>query len=58
VTLLELVDSAFDRTHVERAEILERVLAAWPSTYNFKPVQCRLLEWALTRNTQHVVRRR
>ena len=47
MTLFDLVDEVFEKTHVDRAEILERALKAWPRVQDFTITQCRLLERAL-----------
>ena len=48
MTLLELIDEVYERTHVDRVEIFSRARAAWPGAVEFKPVQMRLLERALS----------
>ena len=48
MTLLELVDEVFEKTHVDRVEIYSKVQAAWPDgRAYFTPTQCALLERAL-----------
>ncbi len=48
MTLLELVDEVFEKTHVDRVEILAQVQEAWPDGRDhFTPTQCALVVRAL-----------
>ncbi len=50
MTLIDLVEEVFEKTHVDRAEILERAVQAWPRVKEFSTTQCRLLERAVQRS--------
>jgi hypothetical protein len=57
MTLFELIDEVFEKTHVDREEILSRVRAAWPGRVNgFTPTQCALMVRALSAATPTPVR--
>jgi hypothetical protein len=57
MTLLDLVDEVFEKTHVDRAEILAQVQEAWPDGRDhFTPTQCALVERALSTATPPPVR--
>ena len=40
MTMLEMVDEVYERTHVDRVEIFSRARAAWPGAVEFKPCRC------------------
>ena len=57
MTLLELIDEVFEKTHVDRVEIYSRVQAAWPDgRANFTETQCALLARVLGGATPSPVR--
>jgi len=48
MTLLDLIDEVFEKTHVDREEILSQVREAWPDGRDhFTETQCALVERAL-----------
>jgi hypothetical protein len=47
MTLLELVEEVYEKTHVDRLEIFSRATSAWPRLEKFTPTQCALLVRAL-----------
>ena len=49
MTLLELIDEVFEKTHVDRVEIFSRVTTAWPDGRDhFTGTQCALVVRALS----------
>ena len=47
MSLLELVDEVYERTHEDKVEIWSRARTAWPTVENFSETQCALLVRAL-----------
>lgn len=47
MTLLELVDEVYERTHADKVEIWSRAKLAWPRLEEFTETQCALLVRAL-----------
>jgi len=43
VTLLDLVDEVYERTHLAKLEILDIARRNWPGLADFKPTQAALL---------------
>lgn len=57
MTLLELIDEVYEKTHVDRVEIFSQVTAAWPDGRDhFTDTQCALVVRALGGATQPPVR--
>ena len=57
MTLLELIEEVFEKTHVDRVEILSRVEEAWPDgRAQYTQTQCALVERALSWATPAPVR--
>jgi hypothetical protein len=47
VTLAELIEEVYEKTHVDRLKIYSRATSAWPGRDFFTPTQCALLVRAL-----------
>lgn len=43
MTLPEMIDEVYEKTHVPMIEILRLVLINWPGRKTFTPTQCNLL---------------
>lgn len=56
MTLLELVEEAHEKTHLDQVEILAIARAAWPGRNAFTPTQARLLVCHIERRTERGAR--
>lgn len=56
MTLLELIEEAHEKTHLDQVEILAIVRTAWPGRNAFTPTQARLLVCHIERRTERGAR--
>ena len=54
MTLPEMIDEVYEKTHVPQIEVLNLIETNWPGHETFTPTQCNLLVSLISRKKQEM----